>query len=142
MDGMRILVVEDERLLADAVAEWLRREAFAVDVAYDGDAALERLGVNGYDVVVLDRDLPVVHGDEVCRAIVDAGLPTRVLMLTASDVGPGACRGPVAGRGRLPAQAVRVRRAVRARARAAAPQPAADPTGAGTRRGPARPGPP
>ena len=55
-------------LLADAVAEWLRREAFAVDVAYDGDAALERLGVNEYDVVVLDRDLPVVHGDDVCRA--------------------------------------------------------------------------
>jgi DNA-binding response OmpR family regulator len=82
--GMRILVAEDERILADAVAEWLRREAFAVDIAYDGDAALERLGVNDYDVVVLDRDLPVVHGDDVCRAIVDSGLPTRVLMLTAS----------------------------------------------------------
>jgi DNA-binding response OmpR family regulator len=81
---MRILVVEDERVLADAVGEWLRREAFAVDIAYDGDAALERLGVNDYDVVVLDRDLPVVHGDDVCRAIVDSGLPTRVLMLTAS----------------------------------------------------------
>ena len=81
---MRILVVEDERLLADAVAEWLRREAFAVDVAYDGDEALERLGVNTYDVVVLDRDLPLVPGDEVCRAIVDAGLATRILMLTAS----------------------------------------------------------
>jgi DNA-binding response OmpR family regulator len=81
---MRILVVEDERVLADAVGEWLRREAFAVDVAYDGDAALERLAVFDYDVVVLDRDLPVVHGDDVCRAIVDSGLPTRVLMLTAS----------------------------------------------------------
>jgi DNA-binding response OmpR family regulator len=81
---MRILVVEDERVLADAVGEWLRRESFAVDIAYDGDAALERLGVNDYDVVVLDRDLPVVHGDDVCRAIVDSGLPTRVLMLTAS----------------------------------------------------------
>jgi len=81
---MRILVVEDERLLADAVAEWLRREAFAVDVAYDGDEALERLGVNTYDVVVLDRDLPLVPGDEVCRAIVDAGIATRILMLTAS----------------------------------------------------------
>jgi DNA-binding response OmpR family regulator len=81
---MRILVVEDERVLADAVAEWLRREAFAVDLVYDGDAALERLGVNDYDVVVLDRDLPVVHGDDVCRAIVDSGLSTRVLMLTAS----------------------------------------------------------
>jgi len=81
---MRILVVEDERVLADAVAEWLRRESFAVDIAYDGDAALERLGVNDYDVVVLDRDLPVVHGDDVCRAIVDSSLSTRVLMLTAS----------------------------------------------------------
>ena len=55
---VRVLVVEDEQLLADAIAEGLRREAFAVDVAYDGDAALERLGVNDYDVVVLDRDLP------------------------------------------------------------------------------------
>ena len=73
MDGVRVLVVEDERLLADAIAEGLRREALAVDVAYDGDAALERLGVNDYDVVVLDRDLPVVHGDDVCRAVVDSG---------------------------------------------------------------------
>ena len=81
---MRVLVVEDEQVLADAVAEWLRREAFAVDVAYDGDAALERLGVTEYDVVVLDRDLPVVHGDEVCRAIVDSDARTRVLMLTAA----------------------------------------------------------
>ncbi|GAB4103927.1 response regulator transcription factor [Micromonospora taraxaci] len=79
-----MLVVEDENVLADAIAEWLRRESFAVDVAYDGDAALERLGVNEYAVVVLDRDLPVVHGDDVCRAIVDAGGQTRVLMLTAS----------------------------------------------------------
>ncbi|MEV4809143.1 response regulator transcription factor [Micromonospora avicenniae] len=81
---MRVLVVEDENLLAESIAEWLRREAFAVDVAYDGDAALERLGVNDYDVVVLDRDLPVVHGDDVCRAIVDSGGETRVLMLTAA----------------------------------------------------------
>ncbi|MEH1015160.1 response regulator transcription factor [Micromonospora sp. CPCC 206060] len=81
---MRVLVVEDEKLLADAIAEWLRREAFAVDVAYDGDAALERLGINGYDVVVLDRDLPVVHGDDVCRAVVESDRDTRVLMLTAA----------------------------------------------------------
>jgi DNA-binding response OmpR family regulator len=79
-----VLVVEDESLLAESIAEWLRREAFAVDVAYDGDAAMERLGVNDYDVVVLDRDLPLVHGDEVCRAIVDGGGETRVLMLTAA----------------------------------------------------------
>ena len=86
-------MVEDENLLADAIAEWLRREAFAVDVVYDGDAALERVGVNDYDVVVLDRDLPVVHGDEVCRAIVDSGADTRVLMLTAA----AAVRDRVAG---------------------------------------------
>ncbi|WP_089255464.1 response regulator transcription factor [Asanoa hainanensis] len=81
---MRVLVVEDERLLADAVGEGLRREALAVDVVYDGDAALERLGVNDYDVLVLDRDLPVVHGDDVCRAVVASGAETRVLMLTAA----------------------------------------------------------
>ena len=80
---MRVLVAEDERIMADSIAEVLRREAFAVDVAYDGDAALERLGVNEYDVVVLDRELPVVHGDEICRAIVDSGAETRVLMVTA-----------------------------------------------------------
>jgi DNA-binding response OmpR family regulator len=81
---MRLLVVEDEPLLADAIAEWLREEAHAVDVAYDGSAALERLAVNDYDVVVLDRDLPVVHGDEVCREVVEAGSAPRVLMLTAA----------------------------------------------------------
>jgi DNA-binding response OmpR family regulator len=81
---MRILVVEDEPLLADAVAEWLRGDAHAVDIAYDGGAALERLGVHDYDVVVLDRDLPVVHGDEVCRAVTAGESPARVLMLTAA----------------------------------------------------------
>jgi DNA-binding response OmpR family regulator len=81
---MRILVVEDEPLLADTVAEGLRRHAHAVDVAYDGGAALERIDVNDYDVVVLDRDLPVVHGDEVCRLISSGGRDTRVLMLTAA----------------------------------------------------------
>ena len=81
---MRILVVEDEDLLADAVATWLRGEAFAVDVAYDGEAALDRLALSRYDVVVLDRDLPGVHGDEVCRQLVASGAETRVLMLTAA----------------------------------------------------------
>jgi DNA-binding response OmpR family regulator len=81
---VRVLVVEDERLLADTIAVGLRRESMAVDVAYDGDAALERLAVNDYDVLVLDRDLPVVHGDEVCRAVADSGAEVRVLMLTAS----------------------------------------------------------
>ena len=81
---MRVLVVEDERLIADAVGEWLRREALAVDVVYDGDAALERFGVNDYDVLVLDRDLPGISGDEVCQAVVDSGAHTRILMLTAA----------------------------------------------------------
>jgi DNA-binding response OmpR family regulator len=81
---MRILVVEDEALLADAIAEWLRDDAHAVDVVYDGDAALERLAVNDYDVVLLDRDLPIVHGDDVCRALVESETTARVLMLTAS----------------------------------------------------------
>jgi DNA-binding response OmpR family regulator len=81
---VRVLVVEDERMLADSIAEGLRDEAFAVDTVYDGDAALERLAVNDYDVVVLDRDLPVVHGDDVCRALVESGAPARVLMLTAA----------------------------------------------------------
>ena len=81
---MRVLVVEDEQLLADAVATGLRREAMAVDVVYDGQAALDRVGVNEYDVVVLDRDLPLVHGDDVLRRIVEEGLATRVLMLTAA----------------------------------------------------------
>ena len=84
---MRVLVVEDEPLLADSIAEGLRRYSIAVDVCYDGGEALERVSVHSYDVVILDRDLPTVHGDEVCSAIVDAGGETRVLMLTsAADV--------------------------------------------------------
>ncbi|MBP2703342.1 response regulator transcription factor [Microbispora sp. RL4-1S] len=84
---MRVLVAEDERMLADSVAEGLRQEAFAVDVAGDGEAALERLALHDYDVLVLDRDLPGVHGDEVCRAMVAGGSAVRILMLTAaSDV--------------------------------------------------------
>jgi len=81
---LRVLVVEDERLLADTIAAGLRRQALAVDVAYDGDAALERLAANDYDVVVLDRDLPLVSGDQVCTTLLEAGLDTRILMLTAA----------------------------------------------------------
>jgi DNA-binding response OmpR family regulator len=81
---MRVLVVEDERLLADTITAGLRNHAMAVDVAYDGDAALERLAVNDYDVIVLDRDLPVVSGDDVCRTLVESGTETRILMLTAA----------------------------------------------------------
>jgi DNA-binding response OmpR family regulator len=81
---MRILVAEDERFLAALVAEGLRDQAMAVDVAHDGAAALERLAVNDYDVLVLDRDLPVVHGDDVCEQLSRGGAPVRILMLTAS----------------------------------------------------------
>ncbi|MEZ7125940.1 response regulator transcription factor [Nonomuraea sp. AD125B] len=81
---MRVLVVEDEHVLADAIAEWLREETHAVDLAHDGEAALERLAVNDYDVVVLDRDLPRVHGDDVCKELVASDSVTRVLMLTAA----------------------------------------------------------
>jgi DNA-binding response OmpR family regulator len=85
---VRVLVVEDERLLADTIADGLRRQAMAVDVAYDGEAALERVAVNDYDVVVLDRDLPFVSGDEVCAALVESGADTRILMLTAATAVP------------------------------------------------------
>ena len=81
---MRVLVVEDHEGLADAVADGLRREGMAVDVALDGTAALERTSITEYDVIVLDRDLPDVHGDEVCRTLVASRSPSRILMLTAS----------------------------------------------------------
>jgi DNA-binding response OmpR family regulator len=81
---MRVLVVEDHARLADSVARVLRREGMAVDVAYDGTAALDRTAEVDYDVVVLDRDLPGVPGDEVCRRLMREPLRTRVLMLTAA----------------------------------------------------------
>ncbi|MFE9682516.1 response regulator transcription factor [Streptomyces sp. NPDC006285] len=81
---MRVLVVEDHEELAETVAAGLRREGMAVDIALDGHAALERVTVNGYDVVVLDRDLPGLHGDRVCRILAEGGSRARVLMLTAS----------------------------------------------------------
>ncbi|GAA4091041.1 response regulator transcription factor [Nonomuraea soli] len=88
---LRILIAEDERMLADSLGEGLRAEALAVDIAYDGEAALERLAVHDYDVLILDRDLPKVHGDEVCRQV--SGGLLRILMLTAS----GDVRARVAG---------------------------------------------
>jgi two-component system response regulator VanR len=84
MVGMRVLVVEDEVYLAEAIRAGLRLEAIAADLAFDGDTALESVSVNEYDVVVLDRDIPGPNGDEVCRRIVAQGLPVRVLMLTAA----------------------------------------------------------
>src|SRR5512142_1249879 len=82
---MRVLVVEDHDLLARTLGTGLRREGMAVDVVLDGDDALEHLAVTRYDVVVLDRDLPGVHGDEVCRRLVAEHSATRVLMLTAAS---------------------------------------------------------
>jgi DNA-binding response OmpR family regulator len=81
---MRVLVVEDNSVVADAVAEGLRDLGMAVDVAYDGPRGLEKVVVNAYDVVVLDRDLPELHGDQLCQQIVDSPRPTRILMLTAA----------------------------------------------------------
>jgi DNA-binding response OmpR family regulator len=84
MAPLRVLIVEDEQILADAIAMGLRRAAMAVDVAYDGAGALERTSVNDYDVIVLDRDIPQIHGDEVCKRLVAEGTPARILMLTAA----------------------------------------------------------
>ena len=81
---MRILLVEDEERLANTVARGLRNEGMAVDVALDGTSALAKVAVNDYDVVVLDRNLPGVHGDDVCRALVEHRSPARILMLTAA----------------------------------------------------------
>jgi DNA-binding response OmpR family regulator len=81
---MRVLVIEDDEELAATVAAGLRNAQMAVDVALDGQAGLTRALVNEYDVVVLDRDLPVLHGDEVCAQLVAAGTRSRVLMLTGA----------------------------------------------------------
>jgi DNA-binding response OmpR family regulator len=81
---MRVLIVEDERPLADAVARGLRHRAIAVDIAYDGTSAMRKAELAAYDVVVLDRDLPGVHGDNVCRALRTEDPGPAVLMLTAS----------------------------------------------------------
>jgi DNA-binding response OmpR family regulator len=85
---MRVLVVEDVRRLADDVAEGLRDQGIAVDVAYDGIEAAAKINLHPYDVLVLDRDLPGVHGDTLCRMVADGERPAMVLMLTAADA-PG-----------------------------------------------------
>ena len=85
---MRVLVAEDVRRLADDIAEGLRDQGMAVDVAYDGTIAMTKLAVNTYDVLVLDRDLPGVHGDTICRQVAEEEHPVMVLMLTAAGA-PG-----------------------------------------------------
>jgi DNA-binding response OmpR family regulator len=81
---VRVLVIEDDQEMAEAVTTGLRRARMAVDVALDGPTGLERALLNDYDVVVLDRDLPGMHGDEVCAELIEAGSRSRVLMLTAA----------------------------------------------------------
>ena len=81
---MRVLLVEDQVELADTVAAGLRREGIAVDLAFDGHDALARLALTDYDVLVLDRDIPGVHGDQICRSLVAEGHDGRILMLTAA----------------------------------------------------------
>jgi len=82
---LRVLLADDERLLADTLADGLRKRSIAVDVCYDGEAAMERLSVNRYDVAVLDRDMPRASGDAVCQWMVGAALGTRILILTAAS---------------------------------------------------------
>jgi two-component system response regulator VanR len=82
---VRVLIVEDEPLMADAIRDGLRLEAIAADIAHDGDTALELLGVNAYDIAVLDRDIPGPSGDEIARRIVSSGSGMPILMLTAAD---------------------------------------------------------
>jgi DNA-binding response OmpR family regulator len=81
---MRVLVIEDDEELAETVAVGLRRARMAVDVAFDGPSGLDRAELNDYDVIVLDRDLPGLHGDEICTRLTSAGCRSRVLMLTAA----------------------------------------------------------
>src|SRR6478609_1743859 len=85
IEGMRVLIVEDELYLAEAIRDGLRLEAIAADIAGDGDSALEQLAINTYDVVVLDRDIPGPNGDEIARRLAGAPESPRVLMLTAAD---------------------------------------------------------
>jgi DNA-binding response OmpR family regulator len=82
---MRVLVVEDHKELAATIAVGLRREGMAVDISFDGEDALRHAAGDSYDVILLDRDLPKIHGDDVCRALVARGSRSRVLMLTAAE---------------------------------------------------------
>jgi DNA-binding response OmpR family regulator len=81
---LRVLIAEDDSELAEVLATGLRRENMAVDIALTGDAAEQKVTAIDYDVLVLDRDLPGVHGDDVCRQVVASGVATRILMLTAA----------------------------------------------------------
>lgn len=90
---MRVLIVEDEQVMADAVARGLRRSGFGVDVALDGARGHELAFVNHYDVIILDRDLPGMHGDALCRSLVDSRCAARIMMLTAAGLIPDRVEG-------------------------------------------------
>ncbi|HWC79693.1 MAG TPA: response regulator transcription factor [Pseudonocardiaceae bacterium] len=138
---MRVLVVEDETMLAEVIGEGLRDQGFAVDVVYDGAAALERCAVNDYDVAVLDRDLPVVHGDEVCRTLASGPRTTRILLLTAASGVPDRVAGLELGADDyLPKPFAFTELTARVRALGRRSRPAAPPvlTRAGLRLDPAR----
>ena len=85
MRGMRVLVVEDQAELADDIADGLRDQGIGADVAYDGPTGMEKALMNSYDVVILDRDLPEVHGDAVCATLAGSRSAARILMLTAAN---------------------------------------------------------
>ena len=87
---MRVLVVEDQAELADDIADGLRDQGIGADVAYDGPTGIEKALRNSYDVVILDRDLPKVHGDAVCATLVGSRSTARILMLT--EIGRASCR--------------------------------------------------
>ena len=111
--AVRVLVVEDERAIADAIARGLRRAGMAVDVAYDGATGHEMAFVTRYDVLVLDRDLPGVHGDEICADLVRRRYPHPGPDADRERYGRRPGRGAGPRRRRLPAQAVRLRRVAR-----------------------------
>ena len=118
-----MLVVEDNSVVADAVAEGLRDQGMAVDVAYDGPSGLEKAVVNTYDVVVLDRDLPGLHGDKLCEPDRRLAMPEPGTDADRRRAGRGPGRGAEPGRRRLPGQAVRLLRAGRPGAGPRPPQP-------------------
>ena len=123
---MRVLVVEDHVELAETIAAGLRREGMAIDTVHDGKRALVLADLYDYDVIVLDRDLPGLHGDRVCERLTGGDGRARILMLTASGADRRSRQWTGARRRRLPAQAVRVRRAGGEDPRARATCPAGD----------------
>ena len=119
---MRVLVVEDVPRYANRIAEGLRDQGMAVDVAYDGLEAASKVNLNPYDVVLLDRDLPGIHGDQLCQIITHSEDPPMILMLTAAGDPADRVKGLSARRRRLPPQALPLPRTRPAHPRARAPQ--------------------